>query len=51
MRVSNAGGVAIINNVKQDRATVSGLPVADTESWIQIPDEIYETERVVRYGK
>ncbi len=51
MRVSKTGGVAIINNIKQDRATVSGLPVADTENWIKIPDEIFETERVVRFGK
>jgi hypothetical protein len=51
MRLSHSGGVAIVNNVRQDKATVSGLPVADTENWLQIPDEIYETERVVRYGK
>jgi len=51
MRLSNAGGVAIMNNLRQDRATVSGLPVADTENWIDIPDDIYETERIVRYGK
>lgn len=51
MRISYSGGVAIMNNVKQDRATVSGLPVADTDNWVHIPDQIYETERVVRYGK
>jgi hypothetical protein len=51
MRLSYAGGVAIVNNIKADRATVSGLPVADTDNWINIPDEIYETERIVRYGK
>ncbi len=51
MRLSNAGGVAIVNNFKADRATVSGLPVADTDNWIDIPDTIYETERIVRYGK
>ncbi|HEY8514814.1 MAG TPA: DUF1329 domain-containing protein [Candidatus Binatia bacterium] len=51
MRISYSGGVAIINNIKQDRATVSGLPVADTDVWLDIPDEIFETERVVRYGK
>jgi hypothetical protein len=51
MRLSYAGGVAIVNNFKADRATVSGLPVADTDNWIDIPDTIYETERIVRYGK
>jgi hypothetical protein len=51
MRLSKTGGVAIMNNVKADRATVSGLPVADTDNWIDIPDQIYETERIVRYGK
>jgi hypothetical protein len=51
MRLSNAGGVAIMNNIKSDRATVSGLPVADTDNWIDIPDQIFETERIVRYGK
>lgn len=51
MRLSNSGGVAIMNNIHQDKATVSGLPVADTENWIDIPDQIYETERIVRYGK
>ncbi|MBM4247225.1 MAG: DUF1329 domain-containing protein [Deltaproteobacteria bacterium] len=51
MRISYAGGVAIVNNVKADRATVSGLPVADTDNWIDIPESVYETERIVRYGK
>ena len=51
MRLSYAGGVAIMNNVKEDRATVSGLPVADTDVWVDIPDQIYEVERIVRYGK
>jgi len=51
MRLSNAGGVAIMNNFRSDSATVSGLPVADTDNWIDIPDQIYETERIVRYGK
>jgi hypothetical protein len=51
MRISYAGGVAVTNNIKSDRATVSGLPVGDTDVWIDIPDEIYEVERVVRYGK
>jgi hypothetical protein len=51
MRISRTGGVAVMNNIKGDRATVSGLPVNDTDVWIDIPDEIYEVERVVRYGK
>jgi hypothetical protein len=50
-RLSHAGGCAIMNNIRQDRATVSGLPVADTEAWLQIPDQIFETDRIVRYGK
>ncbi len=51
MRLGWAGGIAVANNIKQDRATVSGLPVADTEWWVTIPDEIYQVERIVRYGK
>lgn len=40
-----------MNNIKEDRATVSGLPVADTEWWRDIPDQIYQVERITRYGK
>jgi hypothetical protein len=51
MRISRTGGVAVMNNVKENRATVSGLPVGDTDVWIDIPDQIYEVDRIVRYGK
>ena len=51
MRISRTGGCAIMNNIKQDRATVSGLPVADTDVWVNIPDQIFEVDRIVRYGK
>ena len=51
MRVGGGGGVAVMNNFKQDRATVNGLPVADTEWYIQMDDKIFETDRIVRYGK
>ena len=46
-----SGGVAIVNNFKQDRATVSGLPVADTEWWVQMDDSLFETSRIIRQGK
>lgn len=51
MRLGYSGGVAIVNNFKQDRATVSGLPVADTEWWVQMDDELFETSRIIRQGK
>jgi hypothetical protein len=51
MRISRTGGVAVMNNIKENRATVSGLPVGDTDVWIDIPDQIYEVDRIVRYGK
>ena len=51
IRNLTAGGIGVMNNVKEDRATVSGLPVADTEWWVDIPDQIYEVERITRYGK
>ena len=51
MRLGYSGGVAIVNNFKQDRATVSGLPVADTEWWVEMDDSLFETSRIVRQGK
>ncbi len=51
MRMGYSGGVAIVNNFKQDRATVSGLPVADTEWWVEMDDGLFETSRMVRQGK
>lgn len=51
MRMTNLGGAAIMNNFKQDRATVSGLPTADTEWYLHMEDEIFDTARIIRQGK
>jgi hypothetical protein len=36
---------------KLDRATVTGMPIAETTYYIDIDDKIYETDRVIRAGK
>ncbi|MBM4266424.1 MAG: DUF1329 domain-containing protein [Deltaproteobacteria bacterium] len=51
MRMGKIGGAGVMNNFKQDRATVSGLPTADTEWYVDLPDEIFETSRIIREGK
>ncbi len=51
VRVGGGGAVAVMNNFKQDRATLTGLPVAPTDWYVNIPDEIYQTSRVLRSGK
>ena len=51
LRTGGGGSAAFAVNYKQDRATVSGMPVEPTEYYVQIPDEIYEVDRVNRMGK
>jgi hypothetical protein len=51
MRTGGGGNAAFAVNYKLDRATVTGMPVNTTEYYIDIPDEIFETDRVVRAGK
>jgi hypothetical protein len=51
LRTGAGGNAAFAVNYKQDRATVTGMPVETTEYHIQIPDEIYEVDRVNRMGK
>ena len=51
LRVGAGGNTATALNFKQDRATVTGMPVAATQYHIQIPDEIFETDRLLRKGK
>lgn len=51
MRTGGGGNAAFAVNYKQDRATVTGMPVEVTEYHIQIPDKIYEVDRVSRMGK
>jgi hypothetical protein len=51
LRTGGGGNAAYAVNYKQDRATVTGMPVETTEYYIQIPDEIYEVDRVNRMGK
>ncbi len=50
-RTGGGGGIAISNNFKHDRATVTGMPVKPAQYRIDIPDEVFLTERMVRYGK
>lgn len=51
MRMGKVGGAGVMNNFKQDRATVSGLPTADTQWYVQMDDEIFDTARIIRQGK
>jgi len=51
LRTGGGGNAAYAVNYKQDRATVTGMPVETTEYYIQIPDQIYEVDRVNRMGK
>src|SRR5262249_32164255 len=36
------GNIAVALNYKQDRATVTGMPIAPVEYYVDIPDDIYE---------
>jgi len=51
MRTGGGGNAAFGVNYKLDRATVTGMPVNTTEYYIDIPDEVFETDRIVRTGK
>ncbi len=51
LRTGGGGNAAYAVNYKQDRATVSGMPVADTDYYIEIPDQIFQVDRVSRMGK
>jgi hypothetical protein len=51
VRTGGGGNAGYAVNYKLDRATVTGMPVRPTEYYIDIPDEIFETDRIVRGGK
>ena len=51
VRTGGGGNAGYSVNYKLDRATVTGMPVNPTEYYIDIPDAIFETDRVVRSGK
>ena len=51
VRIGGGGSVAVMNNFKQDRATVTGMPVSPTDWWVDRPDEIFQTARILRSGK
>lgn len=51
LRTGAGGNAAFAVNYKQDRATVTGMPVLPTEYHIQIDDKIFEVDRVSRMGK
>jgi len=51
VRGGGGGNIAVAVAYKQDRATVTGMPVAPVEYYVDIPDEIYETEHLIRSGK
>ncbi len=51
LRVGGGGNTATALNFKQDRATVTGMPVAASDYHIQMDDEIFQTDRLLRAGK
>jgi hypothetical protein len=51
VRTGGGGNAGYAVNYKLDRATVTGMPVNPTEYYIDIPDQVFETERIVRSGK
>lgn len=51
LRTGGGGNAGYAVNYKLDRATVTGMPVNPTEYYIDIPDEVFETDRIVRTGK
>jgi hypothetical protein len=51
LRTGGGGNAGYAVNYKLDRTTVTGMPVNPTEYYIDIPDEIFETDRIVRSGK
>lgn len=51
VRTGGGGNAGYAVNYKLDRATVTGMPVNATEYYIDIPDAVFETERIVRSGK
>jgi hypothetical protein len=51
LRTGGGGNAGYAVNYKLDRATVTGMPVHPTEYYIDIPDQIFETDRIVRSGK
>jgi hypothetical protein len=42
------GNIAVALAYKQDRATVTGMPIAPVEYYVDIPDGIYEIDHLVR---
>src|SRR3546814_20286678 len=50
VRTGGGGNAGYSVNYKLDRATVTGMPVRPTEYYIDIPDEIFETDSIVRRG-
>jgi hypothetical protein len=51
MRTGGGGNVAYAVNYKLDRATVTGMPIAPTQYYVDIDDKIYEVDRMIRSGK
>jgi hypothetical protein len=45
------GNIAVAVAYKSDRASVTGMPIAPVEYYVDIPDEIYEVDHLVRGGK
>jgi hypothetical protein len=51
VRNGNGGNSAVAVNYKLRRATVTGMPVADVDYGVDIPDRIYDIDQVIRMGK
>ncbi len=51
VRTGGGGNAGFSVNFKLDRATVTGMPVAPTAYYVDMPDALFETDRIVRSGK
>ena len=51
VRGGGGGNIAVAVAYKQDRASVTGMPIAPVEYYVDLPDDIYEVENLIRTGK
>jgi hypothetical protein len=48
VRGGGGGNIAVALAYKADRASVTGMPVAPVEYYVDIPDQIYDIDHLVR---
>jgi len=48
VRGGGGGNISVALAFKADRASVTGMPVAPIQYYVDIPDQIYEIDHLVR---